>query len=346
LKYIIAIDSGATKSEALIFPLLKGESPAVAGRRGIQYNVPPLFKWNIPSLAGGGKTEGRGIQRFSFPPINFNLLGAEKTAKRLIDIIKKASARVKLENVSCICVGISGAGFEKDRLKLERKISKALDFKNIKIYPDTEIALALIFEPNEKNCGILIAGTGSILYYRDSKGKLNKIGGWGRHIGDEGSGYWIAREALYKVTQCYDGRIKNTSLLKVLQRDFKIHPGNIVREVYHNNFEISVITKHVFKEATKGDAVSKAIIKNAAENLLMHFTPLGKKVKYKIALFGSLFSEEKLLEKYLKQMAKQSYPNIELIKSNMRPVWGAVKLAVTLLRPRVLGGSNLIDTKS
>ncbi len=309
MKYIIAIDSGATKSEALIFPLLKGEGAPMV-RRGIQ----------------------------KFPAINFNVLGFDKSAKRLINIIKKASSKISLANVSCICVGISGAGFKKDRKSLERKIAKALNFRKIKIYPDTEIALASVFEPNQKNCGILIAGTGSILYYRDNNGKLNKIGGWGRHIGDEGSGHWIAREALYKVTQSYDGRVKSTSIIKILERDFKIHSGNIVKEVYHNNFEISVITKHVFKEAAKGDAVSKAIIKNAAENLLMHFAPLGKKVKYKIALLGSLFSEEKLLEKFLKQMIKQRYPNIELVKSNISPVWGAVFIA----RNEVTKQSHLI----
>ena len=299
LRYVIGIDCGATKSEAIIMLAVPGALPELSG-------------WGVTRL----------------PAVNFNLLGFDSTKKRLIEIIKKASSKVKIENVDCICIGISGAGFEKDRKKLQGEISKALRFKNIRIYPDTEIAFASIFDAGQKNCGILIAGTGTILYYRDSKKKMNKVGGWGRHFGDEGSGYWIAREALSKVTQCYDGRIANTSLLKILEREYNFSPASIVKEIYHNNFEISRITKHVFEEAGKGDKISKSIIKNAAKNLLHHFAPIGKKNRYKIALCGSLFSEEKLLEKYLRQLTKVTYPNIEFVKPLQTPVWGAVKMAL------------------
>jgi len=303
LRYVIGIDCGATKSEAIIMPAVSGALPELSG-------------WGAARL----------------PAVNFNLLGFDSAKKRLIEIIKKAAAKVKLENINCICIGISGAGFEKDRKKLESEISKILRFKNIKIYPDTEIAFASIFDANQKNCGILIAGTGSILYYRDSKKKMNKVGGWGRHFGDEGSGYWIAREALSKVTQCYDGRISSTSLLKVLEKEYNFSPASIVKEIYHNNFEISRVTKHVFEEAGKGDRVSKSIIQKAAENLLNHFAPLNKKNKFKIALCGSLFSEEKLLEKYLRQITKAAFPKIEFVKPSQAPVWGAVKMAMSALK--------------
>ena len=71
----------------------------------------------------------------------------------------------------------------------------------------------------------------------------------------------------------------------------------------------------------------KEIIKNAAAQLLAHhFTALGK-AKARIALCGSLFSQEKLLEKYLKQITKEKFPNIKFVKPEKSPVWGAVKIA-------------------
>jgi N-acetylglucosamine kinase-like BadF-type ATPase len=306
LKYIIGIDSGATKSEVLI--------------------VKPLFVpvAQVSPLNKRGKSGGRRVH--IFPPINFNVMGFDETAKRLIDIIKKASSKTGLKNIVYICAGISGARFVKDRKQLENKISKALKFKNIKIYPDTEIAFASIFEPDEKNCGILIAGTGSVLYYKNSGGALKKIGGWGRHFGDEGSGYWIAREALHKVTQSFDGRQKRSPLAKSLEKEFGLTSENIVKEIYHNNFEISKAAKLVFKSARNNDRLSKELITKAAEHLAYHFTPLGRKNIYQIALCGSLFTEEKLLEKELRKITGKNFKNIKLIKTKQLPVWGAVKL--------------------
>ena len=43
---------------------------------------------------------------------------------------------------------------------------------------------------------VIIAGTGSIVYGRNARGEAARAGGWGHMIGDEGSGYWIGREAL------------------------------------------------------------------------------------------------------------------------------------------------------
>ena len=112
------------------------------------------------------------------------------------------------------------------------------------------------------------------------------------------------------------------------KKEFGIDSSNIIKEVYHNKFEISRLTKHVFRSAEKGDKVSKQLIQSAAENLLIHFTPL-KNRKCRIALLGSLFSEEVLLEKYLRNMAKIKFYNIEFVKPKLKPVWGAVKLAMS-----------------
>ena len=293
--YIIAIDSGATKSEVLLYPV--NES---------------------------GKEK---IRLYKFPFINLNLLGYDESLKRLKKIVKDVSGVVGKENIAAVAAGISGARYEKDRKRLASALSKATGIKKVFMLPDTEIALEAAFAKNVKNCGILIAGTGSILYYRAGDGKINRIGGWGRHIGDEGSGHWIAREALNKVTKHYDKRMQAELLARVIKKEFGIDEANIIKHIYHLNFEISKLTKHVFRCAEKGDKISKEIIKDAAENLLTHFIPL-KKQKFTIAMMGSLLTEEKLLAVELKKAAKKHFPNIKLIQPEFAPVWGAVKYAL------------------
>lgn len=43
---------------------------------------------------------------------------------------------------------------------------------------------------------IAIAGTGSVAFARSERGVTALLGGWGFLFGDEGSGFWLAREAL------------------------------------------------------------------------------------------------------------------------------------------------------
>jgi N-acetylglucosamine kinase-like BadF-type ATPase len=310
-KYIIGIDSGATSSEVLLYPIPRAKA------------LPPLKK--------GGLKEGgnKGIPK-KYPPINFNVQGFDESAKRLIQIIKDSSKKIGLNNIACIVAGIAGARNEKDRNELANKISVSLRFKNISIYPDTAIAFASIFSHLDKNCGILLAGTGSVLYFLNSKGIIERFGGWGRHIGDEGSGYWIAREALNRLTLSFDKRGKKTRLEQMLNKNFGINKDNLIKLVYHNNFDIARLTKHVFDCAEAGDKVSIEIIKDAGEKLAGHFIPL-KKVKASIALCGSLFTEEKLLEKYLRKIAIEKFPNISFIKPKQKPVWGAVEIGKLLI---------------
>ena len=289
--FIIGIDCGATGTDVVLFNKIPGR-----------------------------KTHTR------FGAINYNLLGLENTVKQLRSIIKKLIGNSFI-NSGCIVIGISGARNQTDRNKICKLLQKSLNFKNICIYPDTEIALSAAFDGNKKNCGILIAGTGSVLYYNDSREQTKRIGGWGRHIGDEGGGYWIAKNALYKVTQHYDSRAGQTLLAEKLRKKLKISPGNIIKQVYHNNFEISRVTALVFECAESGDKICRQIIMEAAEHLKNHFIPLKRK-KIKIALCGSLFTKEKLLEKYFRKIMKLNYPGIKLVKPLAEPVWGAVKIGL------------------
>ena len=292
-KYIIAVDAGATGTEAMLYS-------ATAGK----------------------------IKEKIYPHVNYNLSGEKQTVKKLISVVKNLIS--KKYPVAVLVAGISGARHEKDRAKIKSELKKKLNIKRIEILPDTEIALAASFGRDERNCGILIAGTGSILYYRDSVGKIKRAGGWGRHIGDEGSGYWIGREALNKLGKYFDGTGKKTKLGVVLKKYFGIKNETMLNKVYHEKLEVSQIAEHVFRCAESGDAVSKKIIYEAAEHLAEHLRVLKNK-NFKIALCGSLFTKERLLERDLRKIVRENYPTIKLIKSPNKPVWGAVRIGTESL---------------
>jgi N-acetylglucosamine kinase-like BadF-type ATPase len=304
-KYIIGIDSGATSSEALVLQT-------------------PLAK-TLPPLKGrlGGLIK-------KYPPINFNVLGFDESLKRLVHIIKDSSKKIGMNNIAYIAAGISGARSEKDRTQLAKSVSKGTGFNKIKILPDTEIAFYSVFGHNQTNCGVLIAGTGSVLIFRGPGLRFMRRGGWGRILGDEGSGWWIGREALSAAAKRYDTVGKNSFLLKMLDSKFSLNEDNIIEKIYHKNFDISKIAKEVFRLAEKGDRISGEIIRSAAQQLAEMLNVVGK-TEHTIALCGSLFTEEKLLEKYLRKIVKEEFPYINLIKPKRKPVWGAVEIAKSLL---------------
>ena len=53
---------------------------------------------------------------------------------------------------------------------------------------------------------LLIAGTGSIVIGRDKNGSMFRVGGWGPYFGDEGSGFWIGREAVRAALRSVDAQ--------------------------------------------------------------------------------------------------------------------------------------------
>lgn len=67
---------------------------------------------------------------------------------------------------------------------------------------DVEIAARLCFAPGAGH--LVYSGTGSIGIHIDAQGQVHRVGGRGSLLGDEGSGYWIARQALAAVWRAED----------------------------------------------------------------------------------------------------------------------------------------------
>ena len=71
---------------------------------------------------------------------------------------------------------------------------------------------------------MLIAGTGSIAWARDESGVMHRVGGWGQHVGDEGSGYWIGHGARSGAwTGAEDGRSAATALRESVLESLGLH---------------------------------------------------------------------------------------------------------------------------
>ena len=117
-----------------------------------------------------------------------------------------------------LCIGLTGVTFESDAIELSREV-EALNLFNTEpvCTGDTEIIFASHaqgFRGSVQPCtegGVITCTMGSRAYIACSDHPI-WIGGWGPAIGDEGSGYWMGREALRAVAQEHDQGVGTSDL--------------------------------------------------------------------------------------------------------------------------------------
>jgi N-acetylglucosamine kinase len=87
---------------------------------------------------------------------------------------------------------------------------------------DVELAARAAFPDGE---GVLVlSGTGSMAMALGPAGTV-RAGGWGDLIGDEGSAFWIGREALALASRALDGRAEEVSFARALLQSLGLDTG-------------------------------------------------------------------------------------------------------------------------
>jgi N-acetylglucosamine kinase len=306
---------------------------------------------------GGTKTaaiiaalDGTIIAEHVAGPSNFQSIGVEAAAQTIFSLIKEccSSANCTPAQVRAFTLGLTGAGREADQKRMAdglRKYSRAqgVTLKNIFVESDARIALEGAFKGQPGI--ILIAGTGSIAFGKDSKGVVHRVGGWGRILGDEGSGFFIGRAGIAAVTRFIDGRGNKTLLTKLVAEKFHLNnQTEIIAAVYKNNFDLASVAPLVLEAAAKKDRVSLLIIEQAAAELTDHvraltlaLLPVSRskvRVKTPVSCIGGLIANDTLLQRMLKEQLISTVPHIYIADPMSPPAFGAVVMSLSTL-PRV-----------
>lgn len=165
--------------------------------------------------SGGTKTtcwlgdEQHVLARVSGPTVKCSRVGESLATERMQAMLHalEQQAAVSLAQLTRTCVGISGFSIAEVRDWAERVLRASVG-GTVEVIGDDEIALDAAFHGGP---GILvISGTGAIVLGRCADGTRHSAGGWGPAIGDEGSGYWIGREAVRKIFRAQDEGVATT----------------------------------------------------------------------------------------------------------------------------------------
>jgi N-acetylglucosamine kinase-like BadF-type ATPase len=247
----------------------------------------------VVGLDGGGtKTEallvdvsGTILSKKTGGPSNFQIIGVEKAAEVILDLIQDCSAEAgcDLKDLRAVVAGLTGAGRDVDRNRMLAGVREGMKKRNLAIErviieSDARIALEGAFEG--KVGIILIGGTGSIAFGKGHDGTIFRVGGWGRILGDEGSGYAIGREGLNAVTKHLDGRIRPTALTKMVSQKFGLTTQEqIITAVYTEQFDVATVAPLVIQAVTQRDIECERILNKATFELSEHVRALLLKIE-------------------------------------------------------------------
>jgi N-acetylglucosamine kinase-like BadF-type ATPase len=238
--------------------------------------------------------------------------------------------------LDAVCAGLAGVDRAQVHGPLLAWLRKAVPAQHHLLTVDAAIALraALGRAPGI----IVIAGTGSIAYGQDERGRILRAGGWGIPFDDLGSGYDLGRKAVAAALEGYDGRDRPTALARRVCRALRLK--DITQVVLHSypQHRIAALFPIVLAAARAGDPVARRLCQEAAHDLselalalIRRFGWLRRRIP--VVCSGGVFRSSQLIRRafarHLREQARQA--RVSLLRRE--PVEGALALAREMALP-------------
>src|SRR5688500_18230135 len=302
MKYYIGVDGGASKTAALV-------------------------------VDENGATHGTDLAGAS----NHRRVGIEEATRNIERAVNKAlvEAGVAIRNVEYAYCGIAGSDHPVHRQRVIDSLRLFFPHGNFIVDTDARIALtgAVGFGPGV----VVIAGTGSVAFGRNADDEEARAGGWGPTLGDEGSGFWIAREGLSAIVRAHDGRGFATHMTNLLCIEYSMcSPDDLPRFVYAATTQIDDIASYgklVIEAAQAGDDVAREILARGGSELAECVLAIARKLhmtdsEFAVAYVGGAFHAGDLLLEPMRLRLQRDAPGASLIPPKQAPVEGAAMMAM------------------
>jgi N-acetylglucosamine kinase-like BadF-type ATPase len=296
--------------------------------------------------AGGTKTvcqladgEGSVLGEFRGPGANLVSLGESGVEAALRTSIAPALT-AHPGPIDAVCLGMAGVDQAREADVVRHVLLRIGDFARTLVVSDSLIALEA-GAPDSP--GVVVAsGTGSIAYGRDRSGRAARAGGWGFVLADEGSGFWLGKEALRAVMRAADRRGPATELTDRVLRHYGVgRPQDVAREVYSGGVKpaaIAILASEVENAAAAGDGVAARILADAAAELRLLAMSVVEQLALPegpIILSGGTFRAAPRLATTLIADIERRLPGATARVLTVEPAYGAVRLALALVAGRL-----------
>lgn len=262
-----------------------------------------------------------------------------EAAQTIADLIASAlekADRVGVRPAVCV-VGVAGGGQKRAAQALWSALATLRVADDVSVQADATCALDDAF--GDSAGVLLVSGTGSVAFARATNGKVERCGGWGPNIGDEGSGGWLGRRAFSVITAAHDGREPETALLGALltATECESAEDTIVWAATATPAKFAALVPVIAKVAGTGDLRANALISLCVEELVLHVRTLARRcfgderAAIPVALTGGLLGRGTLIRKRLEQRLKSAVPGAIVRSEDVDAARGAVRRARRLL---------------
>ena len=315
MRYFLGIDTGATKSHALI-------------------------------ADENGQVCGMGVSG----PGNWEVVGWQGTERVLDEIIGQATKQAGVSRAEITGAGFGLAGFDwpEDRQPHEEIIKRVLR-------PDLPFGLVNdafvgLWAGTSSGWGVVVgAGTSCNCYGRNPQGDVGRVTGSSRFDENAGSGEfvmaalqavsreWSRRGPATKLTQAFCERVGATDAGDLF--------AGLMRERYHIWADAAPM---VFAVAEEGDAVALDLVRWAGLELGLLALGVGRQVDildmaFDVVLAGSFFKGSPLVQQTMQETIQAIAPQANLVRLTVPPVVGAVLLGMEQVgAPTAVARPNLI----
>jgi len=293
-QYLVGIDGGASRSRAILVD-------------------------NCEKVASSA--EGAGLNPLS--------VGWDNFRTHFRDLLLQVLRPNQPDKVRALCAGLAGVGSDAVRNGAREAIVALMPGVEIHVITDAQAALWGAFQGGPGL--LLIAGTGSICIGMNAQAGMARSGGFGRLLGDEGSGYWIAREAVKEALKRADRGVNESSLAPLICRQYGLKDILDVIALFHSSQmsadRIARLAEKILA-ISNSDRTAQGIIRHAGEHLAVLTINTAKKLRLeapRVALWGGLWnSPGKELQRQLETALLKKRFDGKIVSPAQPPEWGAI----------------------
>ena len=193
-----------------------------------------------------------------------------------------------------------------------------------------------------------ISGTGSNTFGVNGRGEAWRCGGWGHIVGDEGSGYLIAVNAIRAVLAYRDGRNDWTELVPRLLDFYRLRQIEDIKPIIYRDFDkarIAAFAHQVADAADAGDGMATAIFQQAAADLAKQISTVYRALDFggpaEVTLIGINFLAGEVFIGPLRQHLQHVTGGRDFAAPKLPAVGGSLWLAA-----RAAGAEERIDAQA
>ena len=191
---------------------------------------------------------------------------------------------------------------------------------------------------------VAIAGTGAIVHGQNRRGETADASGWGYLLGDEGSAFWIAKQALAVACRAHDGRGPRTSLVSKLTAAAGVPDLWDLHELIYSGRmsrpDMAALAVAVSEAARGGDRLALGVVREAGRELGLAVGAVARRLAMRrgattVGMVGGVFQGSAIVRVSFRREVRRQVPKAAFAQPRFPPVIGCALLALKLAGARI-----------